>query len=270
MCPYDRYKRNIEGNETMSQSNIAVICDPDLYEAFQTLQKEFGQYRGQELVQKIHDSGLFSPDEMVCTTSFGADAAVMLKIISDVNNDIPIAFLDTRKHFQETIMYKDYLRAELELNIHEFTPNETSIAKLEDGKTPELYAQWLASSQSNKDDCCETRKHEPLIRALNGKKLWFTGRKEEQKTGTKKDREFQRQDLPLFEIEDGIIKVNPIKDYTASDIDAFYQQSGLLRHPLFKDGYNSIGCEPCTNAGKGRDGRTQKYCGMHKTERTPN
>lgn len=245
----------------MRQSKRIEIYDADTYRTYQFLEENYGQFTGRELVSKICDSGLFKPDEMVCTTSFGADAAVMLKIISDIDNSIPVAFLNTGKHFDDTILYQGYLTSLLKLNIKEYAPDQGSIKLLERNTTPDLYAEWLQSSQANRDACCEVRKHEPLLWALEGKKIWFTGRKQ--------NNDAYRANIPTFELENGLIKVNPIKNFTPKDVINFYKATGIERHPLVAEGYDSIGCQPCTKNGSGRDGRIQRYCGMHRRERTP-
>lgn len=237
------------------------IVDADIYQKFLIMRENFSHLKGEELVRKISSSGLFRTEDMVCTSSFGVDAPIMLHIISNVNRHIPIAFLDTQRHFNDTLLYKDFLVSTLQLkNVREYYPNQEAIQKLEKNKQGELYGNWLMASQENKDTCCKVRKHEPQARALKGKTLWFTGRKN--------NGDINRDDLPLFEIEDNRIIVNPIASYKDSDIELFFKETKLLRHPLYDQGYESIACiDPCTKTGEGREGRVQRYCGMHKLDR---
>ena len=91
------------------------------------------------------------------------------------------------------------------------------------------------------DGCCEIRKVEPLAKALAGFDAWITGRKASSRSPA--------PNLPRFEIEDdqGRLKVNPLVDWTSDDLDAYFAEHDLPRHPLEAQGYLSIGCSPCTS-----------------------
>ena len=75
------------------------------------------------------------------------------------------------------------------------------------------------------------------------------------------------QNLPRFEIEDGRLKINPLGDWTKDDLDAYFAEHDLPRHPLEAQGYLSVGCQPCTSkVAPGEDPRAGRWRGWDKTE----
>jgi phosphoadenosine phosphosulfate reductase len=184
-------------------------------------------------------------------SSFGAESAVLLHLIAEIDPAIPIIFLDTGKLFGETLRYRDQLTKRLGLkDLRSIAPDPAALAA-ED----EAGALWLKQP----DRCCFLRKVEPLRRALEGFDAWLTGRKRFQ--GGLRDR------LPKFEAADGKIKVNPLADWTKDDLDRYFEAHELPRHPLEADGFLSIGCMPCTDrVSPGEDGRAGRWRGIDKTE----
>lgn len=189
-------------------------------------------------------------------SSFGASAAVMLDLVAKADPETPVIFLDTGRHFGETKRYRDDLAAALGLtDVRSPAPLPAPLA----GEDPD---QMLFLGDP--DRCCFLRKVEPLKRALAGFDAWFTGRWRVAGAA--------RGSLPLFEIGDeGRVKVNPIADWTRAEVDAYFECSGLPRHPLEADGLRSIGCMPCTaRVLPGEDERAGRWraqdrieCGIH-------
>ena len=190
-------------------------------------------------------------------SSFGADAAVLLHMIGEIDRNLPVVFIDTRQLFAETLAYRDKLVELCRLtNVATVVPNAALLAK----EDPEnfLWAQ-------NPDRCCEIRKVEPLTRALLPFDAWISGRKRFQSRA--------RGALSLFEKDGDKVKVNPLARWTQADIDTYFAAHDLPRHALFAKGYLSIGCVPCTSpvrpgedsrAGRWR-GRGKSECGIHTT-----
>ena len=105
----------------------------------------------------------------------------------------------------------------------------------------------------------ETTAVEPSARAKQGLDSWFSGRKAFQSQ--------TRANLPRFELEDGRLKVNPLGDWTKDDLDAYFAERDLPRHPLEAEGYLSIGCSPCTSkVMPGEDPRAGRWRGWDKVE----
>jgi phosphoadenosine phosphosulfate reductase len=195
------------------------------------------------------------PGRIALVSSFGAESAVLLHMVSEIDKATPVVFVDTGQLFPETLAYRDALCAKFGLtNVIVATPEETLIAEEDPEKF--LFA-------SDPDRCCEIRKVQPLAEALQGYEAWITGRKSFQSV--------TRSTLPLFEAEGERVKVNPLVGWSASDILDYIKRAALPPHPLVAKGYPSIGCLPCTTpirpgedprAGRWR-GRGKIECGIH-------
>jgi phosphoadenosine phosphosulfate reductase len=184
-------------------------------------------------------------------SSFGTESAVLLHLVAQADPSIPVIFVDTLKMFPETLEYRDTLVERLGLTNSSVVQPDTAVlaAKDENG----LRWSW------DPDGCCEIRKVEPLKRAKRGLDSWISGRKAFQSV--------TRQNLPRFEIEDGRLKVNPLGDWTKDDLEAYFEEHDLPRHPLEAQGYLSVGCQPCTSTvAPGEDPRAGRWRGWDKTE----
>ena len=191
------------------------------------------------------------PDEMTYVSSFGAESAVMLSLISEVDPAMPIVFLETRMHFPQTLDYRDELIEKLGLkDVRNIGPDKDDLAA-EDPKN----MLWRA----NPDACCEIRKVRPLEPALEGFNAWITGRK--------RFHGGARMSLPVFEYAAGRFKVNPLASWTQEDVQAYFKRRELPRHPLVAQGYPSIGCWPCTKPAEDpNDIRSGRWAGQEKSE----
>lgn len=191
------------------------------------------------------------PEELTYVSSFGAESAVMLALIADVKPDLPIVFLETGMHFPQTLDYRDELIDTLGLSgVRNVSPDEDE-RRAED-PTGGLHKE-------NADACCELRKVRPLEPALEGFGAWITGRK--------RFHGGERLSLPVFEQANGRFKVNPLASWTQDDVDLFFHQRGLPKHPLVAHGYPSIGCWPCTKPAENpNDIRSGRWAGLAKTE----
>jgi phosphoadenosine phosphosulfate reductase len=191
------------------------------------------------------------PGKVALVSSFGAESAALLHLIAQIDRATPVVFLDTGKLFGETKRYRDQLIALLGLTgVRSVAPDPAAVA----ARDPKgiLWSQ-------NPDACCALRKVEPLERALAPFDAWFTGRKAFQAA--------TRAALPVFEIDGGRIKINPIVRWTKADLDAYFAAHDLPRHPLEADGYLSIGCMPCTSRVEaGEDARAGRWRGSDKVE----
>lgn len=191
------------------------------------------------------------PGRAALVSSFGADSAVLLHIVSEVDRDLPVIFLDTGRLFAETLEYRTRLTDLLGLtDVRTVTPDPSRLASNDPHR-----ALWM----TNPDLCCHIRKTEPLQRALQGFDAWFTGRKRFQNA--------QRSTLGLFEADGERIKVNPLASWSIVDLKAYAEKHGLPEHPLVAKGYPSIGCVPCTSrVAVGEDIRAGRWRGLDKTE----
>ena len=184
-------------------------------------------------------------------SSFGAESAVLLHMVAEIDADVPVIFTNTQKMFGETLAYRDELSERLGLtDLRVFRPDPRLLAAKD--KT------GLRSSY-DPDGCCEIRKVEPLARALAPFDAWISGRKGFQ-SGT-------RLALPRFEADEGRLKINPLADWDKPRLDAYFAEHDLPHHPLEAQGYLSIGCAPCTSQVKpGEDPRSGRWRGWDKVE----
>lgn len=206
-----------------------------------------------EMLRTVIRDGLAG--DLAVVSSFGAESAVLLHLVAEVDPSVPVLFLDTGKHFPETLAYRDELVARLGLTgVRNLVPDADVIAK-KDGNG--LRWSW------DPDGCCEVRKVIPLARAMAGFDASITGRK-----GFQSD---TRAGLPRFEIDNsdaiGRLKINPLANWSAADLEAWFETHDLPRHPLVAQGYPSIGCAPCTSkVAPGEDPRSGRWKGWDKTE----
>jgi phosphoadenosine phosphosulfate reductase len=197
----------------------------------------------------------FFPGKIALVSSFGADSAVLLHMVAAIDKAAPVIFVDTGHLFPETIAYRDKLVGSLGLtNVTTQRPDEHDLAE----QDPEAFL-WA----QDPDACCRIRKVLPLARALEGYDAWISGRKRYQAR--------TRGHLPIFEAEGRRTKINPLADWSAKDLLAYFETHDLPRHSLVAQNYLSIGCIPCTSkvrpgedprAGRWR-GRAKVECGIH-------
>lgn len=191
------------------------------------------------------------PGKVALVSSFGADSAVLLHLVSRVDPATPVAFVDTGHLFPETIAYRDLLIRHLGLtNVKIFSPAPEDLAT----QDPENFL-WA----EDQDRCCNIRKVLPLARALEGYDAWISGRKRFQAD--------TRASLPLFEAQGHRTKINPLANWSARDIIFHLEKWNLPRHPLVAKNYLSIGCLPCTSPVRpGEDARAGRWRGKGKVE----
>lgn len=180
-------------------------------------------------------------------SSFGADSALLIQLVAEVDPATPILFLDTEKHFKETLEYVSYLENYFGLtNVRRLKPDPKIVASIDpDGE--------LWKTQLNR--CCWMRKVEPLNRAL------ASGEYEAVITGRKRFQTQARRDIDNIELfDDGIFRINPQASWDKAEIKAEFVRRGLPQHPLVARGFPSIGCEPCTREVKpGEDDRSGRW-----------
>ncbi|MDN4630647.1 phosphoadenylyl-sulfate reductase [Sphingomonas sp. PsM26] len=188
---------------------------------------------------------------VAAVSSFGAESAVLLHLIAQVDRDIPVIFLNTQKIFGETLAYRDQLSEMLGFtDLRVFRPDPRLLATKD-----ATGLRW----NYDPDGCCDLRKVEPLRRALAPFDSWISGRKGFQ-AGT-------RIAMPRFEEDEGRLKINPLADWDKTRLEAYFADHKLPRHPLEAQGYPSIGCAPCTSKVQpGEDPRAGRWRGWDKVE----
>ncbi len=236
--------RRIDRIETSAQFTAADAA---------ALNARFAGVPTREMLAAVLSEGLAG--RIAAVSSFGAESAVLLHLLASVDRSVPVLFLETGKHFPETLAYRDELVARLGLiNLINLNPDPAALAA-RDGNG----LRW----SYDPDGCCEIRKVQPLAQALAGFDASFTGRKGHQNAN--------RAGLPRFELDTtdtaGRLKVNPLADWSSAEVQAYFEATGLPAHPLVAQGYPSIGCSPCTSkVAAGEDPRSGRWTGWDKTE----
>ncbi|WP_310621493.1 phosphoadenylyl-sulfate reductase [Flexibacterium corallicola] len=236
----------------MAVASISALALPEgelIAETAAEFDRRYGGRPAQEIL-RIAIKELFG-GQIALVSSFGADSSVLLHMVSQIDKNIPVIFIDTGKLFGETKYYRNMLTEKLGLtNVRSVTPEPKDLAE-HDPKG----ALWLQDTNA----CCHIRKVVPLERALGGFDAWVSGRKRHQSD--------LRSILPWFEAEGGRVKVNPLADWSAAQILQYAREHNLPPHPLVAEGYPSIGCMPCTDkVAEGEDPRAGRWRGQDKTE----
>ena len=184
-------------------------------------------------------------------SSFGAESAVLLHLVAQIDPNTPVLFLNTGKLFGETLRYRDRLQDALGLgDVRSLAPSLGDRALNDPDGT-----LWSRDA----DACCDFRKTVPLAQVLAPFAAQITGRKRFQ-TQT-------RAGMEPVEFHDGRLRFNPLWQWSQADLAAYIERHRLPAHPLVADGYPSIGCIPCTRKVQaGEDYRAGRWAGQAKDE----
>ncbi|MEM9670352.1 MAG: phosphoadenylyl-sulfate reductase [Pseudomonadota bacterium] len=192
------------------------------------------------------------------SSSFGVQSAVMLHMMTQKSPDIPILVMDTGYLFPETYQFIDELTERLGLNLHIYR-SEISPAWQE-----AKYGQLWTKGEEGIKRYNTMNKVEPMQRALKelGVSTWFSG--------LRRDQSESRASRQFIEMQHGRIKVHPIVDWSSRDIYVYLKAHDLPYHPLWEEGYVSVGDTHTTR--KLEDGMTEeetrffglaRECGLH-------
>ena len=197
-------------------------------------------------------------------SSFGAEDAVIMDIMLKINPNFRFFTLDTGRLPQETYDIIDIVRKKYKISIEVLFPDSREVEDMVLKKGMNLFYESI----ENRKLCCEIRKVHPINRMLSTLDGWITGLRREQTE--------VRKDANIFQIDsvhEGILKINPIIDWTWNDVQNYIKKNNLPYNTLLDKGYPSIGCEPCTRPIKpGEDLRAgrwwweqgeHKECGLH-------
>jgi phosphoadenosine phosphosulfate reductase len=199
----------------------------------------------------IAAASLDSSDAPCLTCSFQAEDVVVLHLLRQMRPDIPVLFLDTVHHFEETYAYRDRLARAWRLRLVNLRAAEPS---------PGLW-------QTSTERCCAKHKVEPLFSALESYDTWFTGLRREQSASRANLAEVERFTLPSGKV---IRKISPLARWSTKQVRDYATVHQIPLLPLYERGYTSVGCEPCTSLpldpSNPRSGRWQGEkleCGIH-------
>ncbi len=216
---------------------------PDLLEELDVVNERFEHSAPSEILTWIFER---FDDDVAMACSF--EDLALLHMVHELRPGTEIVFLDTGGHFPETLAFAARITREWSLNLTTTTPGADA-------------SEWPCGTAR----CCELRKVEPLGRALQGRAAWITSVK--------------RVDAPtrahmktlMWDEKFGLVKINPLATWSDDDVAYYLRSHDLPEHPLWAEGYASIGCAAMTTKpqvpGDRRSGRwvglDKEECGLH-------
>ena len=188
------------------------------------------------------------------SSSFQTHSIPLLHLISTIDNSIPVYFLNTGFHFPETLAFRNNISKRFDLNLINLQPDIEKIHQ-KDEKGRFFYS-------SDTDYCCYLNKILPMEVIMHKHDVWIAG--------VRADQNQNRHNMERFqEGKHNTTRYHPILNWTSKDIYQYRNHFDLPVHPLEKQGYLSVGCEPCTakfldegRAGRW-DGTKKDECGLH-------
>ncbi len=208
--------------------------------------------------------GRFAPERRVVVTGLQEEGVVVADLAMQVDPSVRVLTIDTGRLPAATHEYLDELRVHWGRDIEVIRPNHVAVQSF----TRDHGINPFYTSTDLRLACCNVRKVAPLERALAAVDCWMTG--------LRRDQSDERAATPTVERDlrhGGIVKLNPLAHWTDVELRDCVELRGIPLHPLYMDGYRSIGCEPCTRPVRDDEGRragrwwwedgAEKECGIH-------
>jgi phosphoadenosine phosphosulfate reductase len=201
------------------------------------------------------------PGPQVLSSSFGAQAAVMLHLVASRAPQIPVVVVDTGYLFPETYQFIDTLQSRLGLQLH------VARAEMSSGWQEARFGRLWEQGVEGIDRYNRMNKVEPMRRLFGslGARTWFTGLRRQQSES--------RAGVPFLGVQENRFKVAPLADWTDRDVGHYLKHHALPYHPLWDKGYVSIGdwhtTRPLSEAGSEEATRffgLKRECGLHEPD----
>lgn len=198
-------------------------------------------------------------DQLVLSTSFGIQSAVMLHLVTSLIPKIPVVFIDTGYLFPETYRFAESLTERLQLNLKTYRPLQTAAHQ------EAVYGKLWEGGLQGLEKYNRINKIEPMNRAMQelGATAWLSGLRRSQSTS--------RSERHIAEKQQKTWKLYPILDWSDRDIYQYLSENALPYHPLWDEGYVSVGdWHSTTKLGAGmsaentRFGGLKRECGLHE------
>jgi phosphoadenosine phosphosulfate reductase len=215
-----------------------------------------------DAVERVRWALDYLPGEAIVTSSFGAQSAVMLHLVTRHRPDIPVVLIDTGYLFPETYWFIDELAARLSLDLRVYR------AELSPAWQEARYGRLWEQGVDGIERYNQLNKVEPMARALEELKAgtWFSGLRRSQSAS--------RRDIAVLQTHGEVIKVHPLADWGDRDIHRYLAEHELPYHPLWAQGYVSIGDHHTSRPLNVVDSEEQarffglvRECGLHQPER---
>jgi phosphoadenosine phosphosulfate reductase len=206
----------------------------------------------------------FSP-RIGLSTAFQVDGVALLDMAYELDEEIHVFSVDTGRLPAESYELIEQLRARYpRMRLELLSPHAPQVQRMVARRGPNLFY----NSVEERLLCCNVRKVQPLTKHLAGLDAWITG--------LRRDQWASRTDIRKIELDHdhgAIVKLNPLAEWTEEEVWDYVREREVPTHPLYEQGYTSIGCAPCTRAIRageaGRAGRwwwesnAPKECGIH-------
>lgn len=223
---------------------------------FQSLNADLENKTAEEKVSFVLDQ--FGND-IFLSTSFGIQSAVLLHMVANMQSDIPVVWIDTGYLFPETYRFAEELKERLSLNLKVYRPEMTAAHQ------EAVFGKRWEFGKNGIEAYNFMNKVEPMNRAVTelGAKAWITGLRRSQSS--------TRNDLGVLVKQNQVIKVHPIIDWSDKDVFDYLEKHQLPYHPLWEEGYVSVGDWHSTtrladaeNEQATRFGGLKRECGLHE------
>ncbi|MDB5296558.1 MAG: Phosphoadenylyl-sulfate reductase, partial [Phycisphaerales bacterium] len=198
-------------------------------------------------------------DDLIMTSSFGAESALLLHLATRAKPDIKVVMIDTGYLFPETFQHMEALRRRLDLNVWVYRTRNDPIGYLQQ------HGEGDPTWRNDADRCCAANKNEPMERAMADlrPRAWLRGIRRNQ-AATRAAARFVE-----WSGRYDCFAISPLLNWTSRDIYQYMKANDLPYHPLYEKGYPSIGCNPlsCTRSVlAGDDPRSGRWAGSGKVE----
>ena len=194
----------------------------------------------------------FGPD-VALATGFGAEGCVLIRMLSEIDRNARMFYLDTDLLFPETYELIRKLEARYGVRFEQRTSRLSLAAQAA------RYGERLWEREP--DVCCQLRKVEPLREMLSGLRAWITA--------IRRDQTPARAGARVVELDRkfDVIKINPLAGWSSSDVWRYIREHDVPYNRLYDVGYSSVGCQPCTTLVQiGETDRAGRWRGFAKTE----
>jgi phosphoadenosine phosphosulfate reductase len=200
-------------------------------------------------------------DSLAISTSFQKEGMVVIDLAARTGQPFRVFTLDTGRLPEETLQMMETVRGRWGVSVEAVSPDLEEVARMVERHGRNLFYESVELRQL----CCDVRKVRPIERKLREFDAWATGMRREQSE--------TRAQVAKVAFVDGRIKISPLADWTAAQVDDYTRRNDLPVHPFYSRGYTSIGCAPCTRpVREGEDERAgrwwweiggKKECGIH-------
>ena len=199
-------------------------------------------------------------DRLVLSTAFQEGDVALIDMAYRIDPNVKIFSIDTGRLPTETFELIETLRERYPgLRLTLLSPDATQLQRLVDRHGPNLFYRSIEQRLL----CCNVRKVQPLTKHLGGIDAWVTGLRRDQWAG--------RTDIRKVEIDHdhgAIVKLNPLAEWTEDEVWDYVRENDVPVHPLYAQGYTSIGCAPCTRPDRSRraDARRPLVVGVGRAQ----